>query len=138
MRVYKCVDENGRVIFSQSPCGAASETIELRELLSPSATPESTQETARQRLDKLMKEQEERRAQRSEEEHRKRAEREARKQEAAARRERCEVARQNLRTLLMQRAVYRFDERGERVYLDDAERSAEIRRTADEIRQFCK
>jgi hypothetical protein len=38
----------------------------------------------------------------------------------------------------MQRAVYRFDERGERVYLDDAERSAEIRRTADEIRQFCK
>jgi hypothetical protein len=49
---------------NQSPCGAASETIELRELLSPTATPESTQETARQRLEKLMKEQEERRAQR--------------------------------------------------------------------------
>jgi tetratricopeptide (TPR) repeat protein len=70
MQIYKCVDEKGSIVFSQYPCGPQSEAIELREL-SPAPPTEVERESARQKLDKLIKEQEERRAVRIEEEQKK-------------------------------------------------------------------
>jgi hypothetical protein len=135
-QIYKCVDENGRIVFSQYPCGPKSEAIELREL-APAPSSEVEHESARQKLDKLIREQEERRAVRIEEEQKKRAEREAKKQEKIMRQQRCELARQNLQALLTQRPVYRSDAQGERMYLDDEERQSELQRALAEFKEFC-
>ncbi len=138
--IYRCVDEGGRVTFSQNPCGPKSEAIEIEDRRTPPARA-ADEARARERaenLDKLVEELEESRAQRLEEGARKRAAREARRQDEAARRARCEHARATLRTLSIQAPVYRLDEEGERVFLDDADRASEILRMRDEIEQFCK
>jgi len=44
---------------------------------------------------------------------------------------------QNLHNLLMNRPVYYIDEKGERVYLDDAAHKAEIERQRQLIRENC-
>ena len=136
MQIYKCVDEKGSIVFSQYPCGPQSEAIELREL-SPAPPTEVERESARQKLDKLIKEQEERRAVRIEEEQKKRSEREAKEQEKIMRQKRCQLARQNLQTLLERRPVYRSDAQGERMYLDDEERKSEFQRALAEFKEFC-
>jgi hypothetical protein len=50
---------------------------------------------------------------------------------------RCILARQNLHLLEMQRPVYYIDERGERVYLDDQVRAAEMEWMRAEIAEYC-
>jgi hypothetical protein len=47
------------------------------------------------------------------------------------------MAQQNLHNLLMNRPVYYIDEKGERVYLDDAAHKAEIERQRQLIRENC-
>jgi type IV secretory pathway VirB10-like protein len=50
---------------------------------------------------------------------------------------RCLSARQNLHTLQTDRPVYQINEYGERVYIDDAKRAAEIERMKQEIQSNC-
>ncbi len=57
---------------------------------------------------------------------------------AQKRKERCLSAQQNLHALLTDRPVYHVNERGERVFIDDAKRAAEIARAKREIQSYCE
>ena len=57
---------------------------------------------------------------------------------AQKRKERCLSAQQNLQALLTNRPVYHVNERGERVFIDDAKRAAEIARAKREIQSYCE
>lgn len=56
---------------------------------------------------------------------------------AAERQQACERARARLETYLQSRRLYRTDENGERVYLDDAERQEARQKAEEQITEFC-
>jgi len=94
-------------------------------------------EQARQRLEKLLAEQEQSAAVRLEERLERQRKQAAAIEQAAARKRICIMAQQNLHALLMQRPVYYIDEKGERMFLDDASHKAEIERMRELITQYC-
>jgi hypothetical protein len=51
--------------------------------------------------------------------------------------QRCERSRARLETYLQARRVYRTDENGERVYLDDTQRDEARRKAEEQIAEFC-
>ncbi|MBI3141027.1 MAG: DUF4124 domain-containing protein [Rhodocyclales bacterium] len=66
-----------------------------------------------------------------------RAQTEKEQAEAQARRRDCEAARAQLEALESGRRVTRFDEKGERVFLNDEERAQATERTRRQVDQFC-
>lgn len=66
-----------------------------------------------------------------------RLERELNEGQRAERLQLCLIAQQNLHTLETRRPVYRIDEHGERVYIDDELRAAEIQHAQTEIAAHC-
>jgi CBS-domain-containing membrane protein len=132
--IYKWTDKEGNVHYTDCPPppGCKTETVEAQ------ATPSAAEvEQARQRLEKLLAEQERSAAVREEE----RLERERRQalamELAAVQKRMCIQAQQNLHVLLMERPVYYINEKGERVFLDDATHKAEIERMRKMIEEYC-
>jgi hypothetical protein len=56
---------------------------------------------------------------------------------AAARQERCESARARLENYQQARRLYRTDESGERVYLDEVQQAEARQKTEEQIAEFC-
>ena len=56
---------------------------------------------------------------------------------AAERAQKCEKSRARLESYLQSRRIYRTDENGERVYLDDAQREDARRKAEEQITEFC-
>jgi len=132
--VYKWTDKEGNVHYTDCPPppGCKAEVIESQ------ATPSAADvEQARQRLEKLLAEQEQSTAVRLEERLERQHKEAAAIEQAAARKRICIMAQQNLHALLMERPVYYIDEKGERVFLDDASHKAEIERMRELITQYC-
>lgn len=132
-QIYRWVDEHGNVHYGDCP-PPECEGVEVPP--APGPSPEEA-ERARERLERLREEQ-----RRAEEIRRQAAEVERLRKEEAERiavyrKRRCILARQNLHMLEMQRPVYYIDERGERVYLDDQARAAEMERMRAEIAEYC-
>ena len=132
--VYKWTDKEGNVHYTDCPPppGCKAEIIESQA--APSA---ADVEQARQRLEKLLAEQEQSTAVRLEERLERQRKEAAAIEQAAARKRICIMAQQNLHALLMERPVYYIDEKGERVFLDDASHKAEIERMRELITQYC-
>ncbi len=128
--IYKWIDENGNVHYEDRPSGAASE--ERIDITYRRTNRGAVQKRVQSRLD----------AQASREEQQSvaaAAAREAADNEAAEaeRQKACERSRARLETYLQSRRLYRTDDNGERVYLDD-EQCAEARRKAEEqVTEFC-
>jgi hypothetical protein len=61
----------------------------------------------------------------------------AERRRAGERREACLDARHNLEALQGGRPVYRLDEKGDRAYLDDAERGRALEAAKRDIAEFC-
>lgn len=57
---------------------------------------------------------------------------------AKAMQENCSAVRGNLAALQAGGRAARFNEKGERVYLDDAQRASEIQKSQGQISQYCK
>ncbi len=128
--IYKYVDKDGNVHYGDRPSGEATE--QRMALASRSTDSASVDARIEQRL--------ERDAQREEA----RQERAAEKEEAAAVREeaekraaRCEESRARLQSYDAALRLYKQDENGERVYLDDAQRAAAEKRARDAISEYC-
>ncbi len=128
--IYKYVDEDGNIHYGDRPSGEATE--QRMALASRSTDSASVDARIEQRL--------ERDAQREEA----RQERAAEKEEAAAVREeaekraaRCEESRARLQSYDAALRLYKQDENGERVYLDDAQRAAAEKRARDAISEYC-
>ena len=128
--IYKWVDEKGVTHFSDDPPpdGKKAQKIE------PKVTPPSSDV---RRTDNWKEREIEQRKKRIEQdqtdEYRK-----AKAQNAAAERKyRCNYARRELNTLEKQIPVYTLNDKGERVYMEDKDRPAEIAEWKRAVAQYC-
>lgn len=128
--IYKWTDEEGNVYYEDRPSGAATE-----ERLSISSRPTdnaAVQKRVQRRVD----------AQTAREEAESQAA--AAREEAAAnaayeaeRKEKCDRSRARLESYLQARRLYRTDEEGQRVYLDEAQRQEARQKAEEQISEFC-
>ena len=128
--IYKWTDENGNVHYEDRPSGAQTEE---RMALSYSRTdPDSVQQQKQGLADSVAARQE---ARAKADEAAKSAEEEAAK--AADNQKKCESYRARLQTFVQSRRLYREDENGERVYLDEAETQTARQKVEELIAEHC-
>ncbi len=128
--IYKWVDDDGNVHYGDRPSGAPAEqqmAINYRR-----TDPGVVQDQIASQNQATAARQERRAA--ADEEARLAAEKEA---EAADRQKRCEKYRSRLKTMLESRRLYREDESGERVYLDEKQTQDARRQVEDLIAENC-
>lgn len=132
--IYKWTDKEGNVHYTDCPPqpGCVAETVEAQA--APSA---ADVEQAQQRLEKMLTEQEQSAAVREEERLERQRQRAVAMEIAVARKRTCIQSQQSLHALLMNRPVYYINEKGERVFLDDATHKAEIEHTRQLIKENC-
>lgn len=128
--IYKWTDENGNIHYGDRPSGAATEQ---RLAMSYSRTDSGSVDKRVQAREEATSAREEARAEAAA------AEKEAEENAAiAAERDRkCERSRTRLETYLQSRRLYRTDDNGERVYLDDEQRSEARRKAEEQVAEFC-
>jgi hypothetical protein len=128
--IYKWTDEDGNVHYEDRPSGAATE--ERLRLTYRRTDSSSVNRQVQARLNSQAERDEARSVAAA-------AEQEAAENAAAAaeRQKACENARARLETYLQSRRLYRTDENGERVYLDDAERQEARQKAEEQITEFC-
>lgn len=128
--VYKWVDGQGRVHYGDAkPDDRSAQTV-----APPPAPPEEEVLRARSRFDELLERQ--RAADRQEAGRQEGAANAA--QEEAQRKSRCRYAQQGLHVLELERPVYRLDEQGNRVYLEDGRRAGEVERARRQVKEHCR
>ncbi len=133
-QVYKWVDENGTVHFSDlPPPGDPAEQVELARQPSEQSLQQAREDAAR----RLQNQRADSDARRETEESR-RLEKEEGEQQAAEMQIRCTYVRPQLEVVQMQRPVYRENDAGEREYADDDYRAAEQERFRREVEQYCE
>ena len=128
--IYKWTDENGNVHYEDRPTGAATE--ERLQLTYRRTSSSAVNQRVQARVNRQAEREEARSAAAA-------AEQEAAENAAAAaeRQQACERARARLETYLQSRRLYRTDENGERVYLDEAQRQEARKKAEDQITEFC-
>lgn len=121
--MYKWVDEQGNVHFSQNPPASGS-----YQEMTPPPTPATPAEDTNKQLERyreILKP-----------DPKAREEAAAAKQQEQLRRQNCETARKNLETYT---AFRRFiDAKGELVVLTDEERAAKIKDAEEQVKTYCK
>jgi len=128
--IYKWTDENGNVHYGDRPSGSATEQ---RMALSYRRTDTgSLQQRVQSHADSVAARQERKTAAAEEQ---KAAEEKA--AEAADNARKCDAYRAQLETLIQSRRLYRADENGERVYLDETQIQEARTRVEDLIAENC-
>lgn len=128
-QVYKWVDENGRVHYGEKPPeGVKSSEVSVKS--APSAAPPETSQTWKEKDAEFQR----RKIEREQKEQASEAER---KRLAEARRRDCANARGELDILTRGGGVYRTDEKGERLYLQESQRAARIEAAKKHIESSC-
>lgn len=128
--IYKWTDENGTVHYGDRPSGAATE--ERLAMTFTRTDNAAVQQRVQARVEATAARQEARSA--AAQAQVEAAEKEA---EAAERAERCDKARARLEQFLQSQRLYRMDENGERVYLDDAQRETARQKAEEQITEYC-
>jgi len=144
--VYKWVDESGVTHYSETlPPGR-----KVQEIEAPPPPPEETTKESQETLRRALQEQQQREELRKKEKEEQREQKAAQRREDAEKPQRCFWAELYLSRLETQGRVYKvdkletrglvyqFNERCERVYLDDSERPAEIERFRREVETHCE
>ena len=128
--IYKWTDENGHVHYEDRPSGSPTE--ERMEIVYRRTDNSAVNQRIQARLSRQAERDEAKSIAAT-------AEQEAAEREAAAaeRAQTCERARARLQTYLDSHRLYRTDENGERVYLDDAQRQEALQNVEDQITRFC-
>jgi len=127
--LYKWVDSNGRTVYSDIP-PTGDVKAERVNAPAPRANPNATKEMVSQEAD-LKK----RQLQRTEEE----TKAEKAKVDNAKRQEQCGIMRGQLKALQMPNvAHYRVNEKGERVFLDDAMKKQQTDRIEQYLKDHCQ
>jgi len=128
--IYKWTDEDGNVYYEDRPSGARTE--ERLDITYRPTDNAAVQQRVQKRVD----------AQTAYQEAESVAA--ANKAEAAenaaaeqARKEKCDRSRARMESYLQARRMYRTDENGERVYLDEAQRQEARQKTEEQISEFC-
>ena len=128
--IYKWTDADGNIHYEDRPSGAATE---VRMNLTYSRTDDdAVEQRIEARLDKQTVKREA--AVVAAEEAKSADEKRAK---ADAQQKQCDSYRDTLETNMQARRLYREDENGERVYLDDSARLEARQRTEDLLQEFC-
>ncbi|HLU05898.1 MAG TPA: DUF4124 domain-containing protein [Woeseiaceae bacterium] len=128
--IYKWTDAEGNVHFGDRPSGASTE-----ERLAISSNP-----TDPERVQNIVQARSDARAERSDAETAaKAAEPTAAEIRAAEaeRKEKCSTYKERLQKFVTSRRLYRQDENGERVYLDEEETLAARARVQEQVLEYC-
>lgn len=126
--IYKWVDEDGNVHYGDKPVAQSERVAIASKPTDPARVAAQTQARVEARTQAREAETAAAMAGPSEEE---------RQAQAEERRQACEKSRANMQRMVTSRRLYREDESGERVYLDEAEMQATRQRVEDEISEFC-
>lgn len=125
-QMYKWVDEKGTTHFSEyPPPEGKGAKIEVK----PPATENKYNPDAWRDKDKAARELKAKQNV---------ADDNAAKREEASRAQNCRRAREGLDNVKNARRVYSLNDKGERVYLDDKDRPAEIERWTREVEKYCR
>ena len=132
-QLYKWVDANGRVQYSdRKPTDARQQPQEVRNTVSSVGSQPSVaggKSAAELDRDFQKRRQEQDEAQQKQ-------------QQAAAEQkhnsEACDAARRNLAALNSGQRIARFNQQGEKSYMDDAQRAQELERTQRQVEASCK
>lgn len=128
--IYKWTDENGIVHYVDRPSGAASEEVIV--LSSNPTDPERVQARVESRADSsaALTNDEAAAAKQEPTEEELRA-------KARERAEKCTMYKERLQNFVTSRRLYREDESGERVYLDEEEMRAARAKVQGQVVEFC-
>lgn len=128
--IYKWTDEDGNVYYEDRPTGAATE--ERLDITYRATDSRAVQSRVQKRVDADTAR------------HEAESVAAAEKKEAAdnaaaeqARQAKCDRSRARLESYLQSRRLYRTDENGERVYLDEAQRQEARQKAEEQISEFC-
>lgn len=135
-QLYKWVDSNGRVQYSdRKPPDGRQQAQEVRGTVSsigsqPAGAGTSSGGKSAAELDsEFQKRRQEQ------------AEAQKKQQQAATEQkqksENCDAARRNLTALQSGQRIARFDQQGERIYLEDADRAREVERSREQVQANC-
>ena len=127
-QLYKHVDKNGRTVYSDQP----PPNVEAKRIHVPSAppTPDAGNKSYVERDKALEK------SRKAARERQEKSEQQA--QKAAQAEQRCAQARAAYQTYADGGRIYKYNEKGERTYLGDAELETERNRTRREMEEACK
>jgi hypothetical protein len=126
--IYKWTDEDGNVHYEDRPTGAEVELVAFTSSTNSSSVRASID--ARRANESARADQ---RSKRDED-----AQEAAEKQIAADQRvERCDESRTRMETYLTSRRLYKEDEAGERVYLDDSQIMDARSKAQEDIQKYC-
>ena len=128
--IYKWVDEDGNVHYEDRPSGASSE--ERLDI-----TYRRTDGSAVQQRASAFRDAQDARAEAKSVEAAKQKEASENAAAEAEKQQACERARARLNSYLQARRLYRTDDVGERVYLDDEQREQARRKAEDAIAEHC-
>ena len=127
--IYKWTDDDGNVHYTDTPVGESSQLVNIQSR--PTNSKQVAQQTA------SVQTQQQTSAERKEA----RADAETERLQVAAksqdRAEKCEMYKQRLTRFVQSRRLYKEDENGERVYLDDEETQAAREKTQQQVQEFC-
>ena len=127
-QIYKWVDEKGVTHYSESPPPDKKATkVETGPASAPApASPGWKQKAIDSRNSDIERRQADEAARRKSE------------YDDAVRKDRCLRAQRDLQVFEAQRPVYRVNERGEKVYMDDSARPAALQEARRNVEAFCK
>ncbi|WP_374338002.1 DUF4124 domain-containing protein [Methyloversatilis sp.] len=128
-QVYQYKDAQGRTVFSDSPPPGVSATRKNVPVPPAAAAPEGESP-----VQDKMQEFQKRREERLEKEAKDAKEKAAREKAA----ENCSRVRNRLAALRSGQRIVRFNEQGEREYIDDEARNREIEQTEKSVSEWCK
>jgi len=128
--IYKWTDENGNVYYEDRPTGAATE--ERLHMTYNRTESSAVHKRVQAGVDARTAREEAKTAAAA-------SEKEAAENAAIAaeRAQKCDKSRARLESYLQARRVYRTDENGERVYLDDDQRQDARKKAEEQISEFC-
>jgi len=145
-QVYKCVDADGKVVYSQDPCPAnmKSGTISRRGPSAPAAPPADSSadkapkgDAAKSAAPKTAAEQEQAFRKRQQDQAKAAKESEQKSAEAQRKAENCRNARERLTQYEIGGRQSRINAQGERYYLEDAQIEQEKARARADVAQSC-
>lgn len=127
--VYKWVDGNGKVHYSDQPPSVDAQTVRASSSGQGAITQEATRtlDAREQDYQKRRKEADEAKAKADKTE-----------EQARIKRENCDKARRNLSTLQNKPSVYTTNAAGQRVYMDDRARADALANSQKAISENCK
>jgi Domain of unknown function (DUF4124) len=132
--VYKWVDAQGATQYTSTPPPAGVPVTVIRPPAAPTAEAASQARAAAQRsIDEAARMAEARQREQALQ----RAQADRLQRDTALRQQRCAAARSQLEVVQRQGPVLRYDERGQRIYLEDSQRDAEIARLKADVAEQC-